>query len=104
MFQQVNLKNSQGSTILNELLIDYHEKTVGKFPWKFSINLTNVKTNELNIISFIRIHKNHFAHPIASSRIFSWNENKDDDIKLQENSTSEADVNILLNLHKIINP
>lgn len=69
-----------------------------EFPAKFSINLTNIKTNEFNVISFVRIPRNDFEHPITSSRIFTLNENVDDAIKIRENSTQISDVNVLLHI------
>lgn len=44
------------------------------FPNKFTINLSKIQTNEFNLISFVKISRNDFEHPISSSNIYVTNE------------------------------
>lgn len=72
------LRNGQNenSNIINELKINYKQNSSDEniFPNKFTINLSKIQTNEFNLISFVKISRNDFEHPISSSNIYVTNE------------------------------
>ena len=56
----------------------------------------------MEIITFVQIPQGDFEHPVASSRVFTWNDGDDVDFendglngRIKENSTSFSDVYIL---------
>ena len=62
--------SKKNSTIINSLNIQ-HDSDDNSFPDKFSIDLTDIENNDLNVIIFVKIPRKSSEHPVSSSDIYS---------------------------------
>ena len=68
------LKKETSSVIIDSLKICF-ESNSDIFPNQFTINLTSIETNELDVVTFIKMFKHSLDHPVTSSDIYSFDKN-----------------------------
>lgn len=61
----------KSSNLLESLKIQHDFNHAHAFPNKFSINLTDIETNEFNVVSFVKISRSDSEHPISTSDIYT---------------------------------